>query len=301
MAPARAHPAPVRRSSGRGAVPSGAVRRWWRRRSHLGTHLVLLLLSLITVTPYLWLLSTSLKHRTEVFTPTPRWIPWPLNPANYAEVFDRAPFGLYLLNTLLVVSGILAVQLVTITLAAYVFARRRFPGQTILFVLFLVQMMIPIHATFLPNFLTLRSLDLLNTRVAMMLPFFASGYGTFLLRQAFKQIPRDLEDAAVLDGCGGLQFLWHVLIPLARPSLVAFALISLVSHWNDYLWPLIVTDTPDVRTLTIGLGMFVQQESGADWTLLMAATAFVTAPLMVIFLIFQRRFIESFMFSGLKG
>jgi sn-glycerol 3-phosphate transport system permease protein len=162
-------------------------------------------------------------------------------------------------------------------------------------------MMIPIHATFLPNFLTLQSLDLLNTRVAMMLPFFASGYGTFLLRQAFKQIPRDLEDAAVIDGCGGLRFLWHILIPLAKPTLVAFGLISLVSHWNDYLWPLIVTDTPDVRTLTIGLGMFVQQESGADWTLLMAATAFVTAPLMGIFLVFQRKFIESFMFSGLKG
>jgi len=216
-------------------------------------------------------------------------------------VIFMAPFGLFLINTLIVVTGILAVQMVTVTLAAYVFARRQFRGANILFLLFLVQMMIPIHATFLPNFLTLRSLDLLNTRVAMMLPFFASGYGTFLLRQAFRQIPRDLEDAAVIDGCGGLRFLWHVLIPLAKPTLVAFGLISLVSHWNDYLWPLIVTDTPDVRTLTIGLGMFVQQESGADWTLLMAATVFVTAPLLVIFLVFQRKFIESFMFTGLKG
>ncbi len=273
----------------------------WLRRHRLPVHLVLLLVSLVTVTPYLWLLSTSLKLRTEVFTPTPQWIPWPVNFGNYAEVFERAPFLLYLGNTLVVVAGILAVQLVTVTLAAYVFARRRFRGQGLFFVLFLVQMMIPIHATFLPNFLTLRKLDLLNTRVAMMLPFLASGYGTFLLRQAFKQIPRELEDAAVIDGCGGLGFLWHVLIPLARPTLVAFSLISLVSHWNDYLWPLIVTDTPDVRTLTIGLGMFVQQESGADWTLLMAATAFVTAPLMGIFLVFQRKFIESFMFSGLKG
>ena len=221
--------------------------------------------------------------------------------SNYAEVFDRAPFGRFLVNTVIVVSGILAVQLVTVTLAAYVFARRKFRGADVLFLVFLIQMMIPIHATFLPNFLTMRHLDLLNTRVAMMLPFFASGYGTFLLRQAFKQAPRDLEDSAVIDGCGGLRFLWHVLIPLARPTLIAFGLISLVSHWNDYLWPLIVTDTPDVRTLTIGLGMFVQQESGADWTLLMAATAFVTAPLVVIFLAFQRKFIESFMFSGLKG
>lgn len=276
----------------------------WRRRlrlNPLATHLVVGLVALVTVTPYLWLLSTSLKFKTEVFTPTPRWIPWPINWGNYAEMFDRAPFGVFLINTLIVVCGILAVQLVTVTLAAYVFARRRFRGSNVLFMLFLVQMMIPIHATFLPNFLTLRSLDLLNTRMAMMLPFFASGYGTFLLRQAFKQVPRELEDAAVIDGCGGPRFLWHVLIPLARPTLVAFGLISLVSHWNDYLWPLIVTDTPDVRTLTIGLGMFVQQESGADWTLLMAATAFVTAPLLLIFLVFQRKFIESFMFSGLKG
>lgn len=278
--------------------------RVWGRQYRLGrvaTHLIVGLFALVTVTPYLWLLSTSLKLRTEVFTPTPKWIPWPINLGNYAEVFDRAPFGMFLVNTIIVVTGILAVQLVTITLAAYVFARRKFRGAEILFLLFLIQMMIPIHATFLPNFLTLRNLDLLNTRVAMMLPFFASGYGTFLLRQAFKQIPRDLEDAAVIDGCGGLRFLWHVLVPLAKPTLVAFALISLVSHWNDYLWPLIVTDTPDVRTLTIGLGMFVQQESGADWTLLMAATAFVTAPLLGIFLVFQRQFIESFMFSGLKG
>lgn len=282
----------------------GGWLRLWNRRfrlDRLATHLTLGLFALVTVTPYLWLLSTSLKFRTEVFTPTPKWIPWPINLGNYGEVFDRAPFGIFLVNTIVVVCGILAVQLVTITLAAYVFARRKFRGADLLFLLFLVQMMIPIHATFLPNFLTLRSLDLLNTRVAMMLPFFASGYGTFLLRQAFKQVPRDLEDAAVIDGCGGLQFLWHVLIPLAKPTLVAFALISLVSHWNDYLWPLIVTDTPDVRTLTIGLGMFVQQESGADWTLLMAATVFVTAPLMGIFLVFQRRFVESFMFSGLKG
>ncbi len=278
--------------------------RGWNRRRRLNpllTHLVLGLVSLVTVTPYLWLLSTSLKLRTAVFTPTPQWIPWPINLGNYAEVFDRAPFGTFLVNTVIVVSGILVVQLITVTLAAYVFARRTFPGADLLFLLFLVQMMIPIHATFLPNFLTLRNLDLLNTRLAMMVPFFASGYGTFLLRQAFKQVPRELEDAAVMDGCGGLRFLWHVLIPLAQPTLVAFGLISLVSHWNDYLWPLIVTDTPDVRTLTIGLGMFVQQESGADWTLLMAATAFVTAPLLGIFLVFQRKFIESFMFSGLKG
>jgi sn-glycerol 3-phosphate transport system permease protein len=270
-------------------------------RNRTGLHLILMLVSLITVAPYLWILSTSLKFRTEVFTPTPKWIPWPINIQNYLEMFEMAPFHLYLLNTIIVVTGILGVQLLTITLAAYVFARRSFWGREFIFFLFLVQMMIPIHATFLPNFLTLKQFDLLNTRLAMMLPFFASGYGTFLLRQAFRQVPRGLEDAAVIDGCGGLRFLWHVLIPLARPTLIAFSIISIVSHWNDYLWPLIVTDTPEVRTLTIGLGMFVQQESGADWTLLMAATAFVTAPMLIFFLVFQKKFVESFMLSGMKG
>jgi len=270
-------------------------------RNRTGLHLILMLVSLITVAPYLWILSTSLKFRTEVFTPTPKWIPWPINIQNYLEMFEMAPFHLYLLNTIIVVTGILGVQLLTITLAAYVFARRSFWGREFIFFLFLVQMMIPIHATFLPNFLTLKQFDLLNTRFAMMLPFFASGYGTFLLRQAFRQVPRGLEDAAVIDGCGGLRFLWHVLIPLARPTLIAFSIISIVSHWNDYLWPLIVTDTPEVRTLTIGLGMFVQQESGADWTLLMAATAFVTAPMLIFFLVFQKKFVESFMLSGMKG
>jgi sn-glycerol 3-phosphate transport system permease protein len=270
-------------------------------RPRLAAHAALLPLAGLTVVPYLWLLSTSLKQRTAVFTPVPQWLPWPLQAENYVEIFGVAPFGRYLLNTVIVVTGILVVQLVTVTLAAYAFARRRFPGRELLFALFITQMVIPIHATFVPNFLVLRGLDLLNTHLAMMVPFFASGYGTFLLRQAFRQVPRELEDAAVLDGCGGLGFLWHVLVPLARPTLVAFALISLVSHWNDYLWPLIVTDTPDVRTLTIGLSMFIQQESGADWTLLMAATAFVTAPLMLAFLVFQRKFVESFMTSGLKG
>ncbi|MFX0200400.1 MAG: carbohydrate ABC transporter permease [Candidatus Hodarchaeota archaeon] len=273
----------------------------YRIKNKLSLHLTLMLFSLLTVTPYLWILSTSLKYRTDVFTPTPKWIPRPITFGNYVEIFQVAPFHLYFINSIIVVAGILAVQLVTITLAAYVFARRNFWGREFFFFLFLIQMMIPIHATFLPNFLTLKTFDLLNTRIAMMLPFFTSGWGIFLLRQAFRQIPRSLEDAAVIDGCSGIQFLWHVLIPLAKPTLWAFSIISLVYRWNDYLWPLIVTDTPDVRTLTIGLGMFVQQESGADWPLLMAATAFVTAPIMIFFLLFQKKFVESFIMTGMKG
>jgi sn-glycerol 3-phosphate transport system permease protein len=264
-------------------------------------HLLLILVSALTAAPYFWALSTSLKERRDVFTAVPQWIPTNPTLQNYFDLFHMAPFGLFLVNSIIVVTGILVVQLVTAPLAAYVFARLRFRGSGFLFALFLIQMMMPIHAVVVPNYLTINALGLLDTRVAMMLPFWASGYAVFLLRQAFRQVPRDFEDAALIDGCSGIRFLWNVLIPLAKPTIIAFSLISVVTHWNDFLWPLIVTDTPAVRTLTIGLAMFVQQESGADWPVLMAGTVFVTLPLMILFLVYQRKFIESFMYAGLKG
>lgn len=264
-------------------------------------HLFLIIVSGITLAPYLWALSTSLKYRVDVFTDTPQWIPNPVNFGNYREVFRMAPFGIYLINTIIVVIGILAVQIVTMSTAAYAFSRLRFKGSEILFFLFVIQMMLPVHATIVPNYLIVNKLRLLDTRLALMVPFWATGYGTFLLRQSFRQVPRDFEDAAMIDGCSGLRFLYSILMPMAKPTLVAFSLISIVTHWNDFFWPLVVTDSPAVRTLTMGLAMFVQQESGADWTLLMAATIFVTAPLMVLFLIYQRKFIESFMSAGIKG
>lgn len=270
----------------------------WHR---IHIHLIMLFVSLMALTPYFWALSTSLKYRIDVFTPIPQWIPPSINTGNYREVFEMAPFGRYLVNTIIVVVGILFVQQMLIVLSAYVFARMKFRGSHVLFALYLIQMMLPIHAIIVPNYLTMSRLGLLDTRLAMMLPFWASGYGTFLLRQAFRQIPQDFEDAALIDGCSAIRFLWQVLVPLAKPTLVAHGLVSLVTHWNDFFWPLIVTDSPAVRTLTTGLAMFVQQESGADWTLLMAATIFVTAPLMVAFLLFQRQFVESFMSAGIKG
>lgn len=274
---------------------------WVRRQAAAAAlHGVLASAALVMLAPYLWALSASVKSRAEVFTPVPQWWPSTWQWTNYLDVFRYAPFGTYFLNTVVVVLGILGVQLVTITLAAFAFARMEFRFRDVLFYLFIVQMMLPVHAVIVPNYLTMKSLGLLDTRLAMMLPFWASGYGTFLLRQAFRQVPQELEDAALIDGCSGLRFLWSILLPQVRPTLVAFSLISIVTHWNDFLWPLIVTNTPSVRTLTIGLAMFVQQESGADWTLLMAATVLVTLPLLVAFVVFQRKFVESFMYAGLR-
>ena len=221
---------------------------------------------------------------------------------NFQVVFESAPFFTYLKNTVIVVLGILIIQLLLIVPAAYAFARLEFKYSNLLFALFIIQIMLPLNALIVPNYQIIKNMGLVNTRLAMILPFVASGYGTFLLRQAFKQVPKSLEDAAIIDGCGHFRFLWYVVLPLAKPTLITFSLISIATHWNDYLWPLVITDTDNVRTLTIGLGMFVQQESGADWGVLMAATLFISFPIVLLFLVLQRTFLRNFfMTSGIKG
>ena len=163
-------------------------------------HMILIMVSLLTITPYLWALSTSLKVRTDV-SPRSAVDTSRIVTTNYKEVFSMAPFGRYLVNTIIVVTGVLLVQELLITSSAFVFARMNFPGSRFFFALYLIQMMLPVHAIIVPNYLTIRRLGLLDTRLAMMLPFFASGYGTFLVRQAFKQVPKEFEEAAIVDGC----------------------------------------------------------------------------------------------------
>ncbi len=281
--------ASVRRRGG----PLAALRRSW-------PHFGMLPLAALWLSPLVWILLTSLKTKTEVFDPAAGFLPEVLNVSNYPATLDVAPFGTYLVNSVLVTGAILICQLVTITLAAYAFARLTFPLKKVLFTLFLLQVMFPIYAIFLTNFITLREFGLVNTLPAMIVPFVASGYGTFMLRQAFLQVPSELSDAARLDGCGHLSIIWHVYLPLVQPTLVAFGIISVVTHWNDYMWPLLVTNSDSVRTLPIGLGLLAKSDSGADWTRLMAGTTIVVSPLLLVFLIFQRRFVDSFMHTGVK-
>lgn len=257
---------------------------------------------LLTVTPLLWMISTAFKSRQEVFSQVPQWLPEKLVWSNFIEAWHTAPFGTYYVNTIIVVIALALVQSVTIILAAYAFGRMTFPGRNLLFFIFLMQMMINPQSTMLPNYMTIKDLHLLNTKLAIMLPYFASAFGTFLLRQAFMQIPQEIEDAAHIDGCGPLQFLRHIGIPLVFPTLLTFIITSIVYHWNEFFWPLMVTESAHARTLTVGLSVLAyQSESGAEWTLLMAATLFVTLPLIALFIVFQRRFIESFMKAGIKG
>jgi sn-glycerol 3-phosphate transport system permease protein len=265
-------------------------------------HVILALAALAMIVPLVWIVLTAFKERNVVFSQIPQWLPAQPTFTNFLGVLDAMPFWQYYWNTIAVSFGLLAIQLVTVTLAAYAFARMTFPGRDLLFILLLVQLMIAPQSTVVQNYITVTRLGLLDTKLAIMAPYLASAYGTFLLRQTFKGIPKELEEAAALDGCGGIRFLLHVAIPLALPGYLAFGLVSITYHWNEFFWPLVVTETTKSRTLTLGLGIFAQTAEGsADWTMLMAMTLMVIAVPLIVFLVFQRRFINSFMQSGLGG
>lgn len=262
---------------------------------------ILLLISAIWVLPLIWAAGTSLRSPSEALGTGWLWSPGPPTLANFREAWDAAPFPTYYLNTIIIVGGILAVQLVTITLSGYAFARVPFPGREAFFALFVFQLLTPITVLVVPNFLTMRDLHLVDHKLAIMLPYMASGFGTFLMRQAFRTVPLELEEAARVDGARWWQVLRHVYLPATRATLVAFAVVSLTFHWNDYLWPLLVTNTPRSRPLTVGLASFTTaSESGAQFPLIMAGTILVMFPLLLAFLLFQRQFISSFVRSGIK-
>lgn len=272
-----------------------------RRLDQLRSSVVLLLISAIWIVPLVWALGTSVRSPHEALGTGWLWAPGAPTLENFREAWHDAPFPTYYLNTIIIVGGILAVQLVTITLAGYAFARVTFPGRELFFGLFLFQLLTPITVLMVPNFLTMKDLHLVDHKLAIMLPYMASGFGTFLMRQAFRTVPLELEDAARVDGARWWQALYHVYLPATRATLVAFVVVSVTFHWNDFIWPLLVTNTPKSRPLTVGLASFtLGSENGAQFPLIMAGAVLVMLPLLVAFLMFQRQFISSFVRSGLK-
>ena len=224
----------------------------------------------------------------------------PLTLENFRRAWDAAPFARYFLNTTLLVAMILAVQLVLGTLAAYAFARWQFRGRDVAFALVLVQLMIMPDILVVENYKTMARLGLVDTLVAIGLPYFASAFAIFLLRQTFMGIPKELDEAARVEGAGPMQVLWRVYVPLARPVYTAFALVSVSFHWNNFLWPLIVTNSVGARPLTVGLQVFASVDQGIDWSIITAATLMTSGPLLIAFLLFQRQFVQSFMRAGIR-
>jgi sn-glycerol 3-phosphate transport system permease protein len=224
----------------------------------------------------------------------------PLTLANFVRAWQAAPFARYFVNTVILCAMILAMQLVLCTLAAYAFARFTFPGRGLLFALVLVQLMVTPDVLIVENYRTMSALGLRDTIVAIGLPYMASAFGIFLLRQTFKTVPKELDEAARVEGCSPLQVLWKVYVPLAKPVYLAYALVSVAYHWNNFLWPLIITNSVESRPLTVGLQVFSATDQGIDWSIITAATLLTTAPLLLAFVLFQRQFVQSFMRAGIK-
>jgi len=224
----------------------------------------------------------------------------PLTLENFARAWAAAPFARYFVNTIVLCTMVLGAQLVLCTLAAYAFARFDFPGRGILFALVLVQLMIMPDVLIVENYRTMNALGLRDTIVAIGLPYMASAFGIVLLRQTFTTVPRELDEAARVEGCTPLQLLWKVYVPLARPVYLAYALVSVSYHWNNFLWPLIITNSVESRPLTVGLQVFSSTDQGIDWSIITAATLLTTAPLLVGFLLFQKQFVQSFMRAGIR-
>ncbi|MBO9354407.1 ABC transporter permease subunit [Bordetella petrii] len=224
----------------------------------------------------------------------------PLTLENFSRAWHAAPFPRYFLNTFMLVTMVLAAQLVLSTLAGYAFARFEFRGRDLVFMLVLLQLMIMPDVLLVENYRSMSLLGVRDTVFAVGLPYFASAFGIFLLRQTFKTVPRELEEAARVEGAGPLQVLMKVYVPLAKPIYVAYGLVSVSHHWNNFLWPLIITNSVESRPLTVGLQVFAATDQGIDWSVITAATLLSAAPLLIGFLLFQRQFVQSFMRAGIR-
>ncbi|WP_163559399.1 carbohydrate ABC transporter permease [Halomonas sp. NO4] len=224
----------------------------------------------------------------------------PLTLANFLDAWEQAPFARYYLNTFLLVTGIVAGQFVVCTLAGFAFARFPIPGKDFLFMLVLLQLFVFPEVLIVENYRIASALGLVDTITGIGLPYVASAFGIFLLRQTFKTIPRELEDAARIEGCGWMAVLLKVYVPLAKPTYLAYGLVSISHHWNNFLWPLVVTNSVESRPLTVGLGIFSAPETGVNWATISAATLLSIAPLLVAFLLFQRQFVQSFLRAGIR-
>ena len=265
-----------------------------RRRARLLVLLPVSAAALLWAVPFAWMAVASFRpgYPPDIAALWPRG---PFDLSNYADAWQSGSFPTWYLNTVIVCTGIFAVQVVSASAAGYAFARLRFPGRDLLFVLFLLQLVLVPTLLIVPNLTTIVALGLYDRLPAIMAPYWASAFGTFLMRQTFRAIPRDFEEAAMLDGAGVFALIRHVLLPLARPSLAAFAIVSVTSHWNEFLWPLMAISSPDKQVLTVGLASFASgSEAGGQWGVMAAGTVLVAAPLLAVFLLFQRRFVQFF-------
>lgn len=269
------------------------------RRNTVLIHLALLASVAVMLLPYYLMVVTAIKPLHEIHTDPFTWIPSRIEWVNFVDAWTHAPFGRYFLNsTFISVVETLGV-LITSALAGYAFARMRFRGRELLFVIFLGTLMVPGEVQLVPNYVTVSRLGWLNTYYALIVPFLSSVFGIFFMRQFFATIPSELQDAATIDGASHWTFLWRVVVPLSKPAFITIALLSFLGSWNALTWPLIVTNTPEMRPIMVGLLSF-SSEWGTQPRLLMAAATFSVLPVLVLFFVLQRYFIQGIARAGMK-
>ncbi len=276
-------------------MTSAGIRLW-----RLLAHLAIYGLAFLTIFPFVWMLSTSLKPEDEVFSWPPQLVPWPPVWANYADAWNIAPFGRYFFNTAVVAVSVTVVSLVLNSLAAYAFARLRFKGRDLLFMLLLATMMIPFQVTMIPTFLILKQLGWLDSYLGLTVPGFAGAFGIFMLRQFMLSIPEDLLDAARMDGCTELRIYRQIVLPLCKPALATLAVFTFMGAWNDFILPLLVVKSGEMRTLTLAVAALSSGLYVMSFPLMMAAATFVIMPVIVAFICSQRFFTKSIVLGGLK-
>ena len=263
-------------------------------------YLMMFLISLTMVFPFLWMLSTSFKFDTQVFTSPIEWIPDPVNLSNYTKVWTEEPFLQYYANTVKVAVCATLGQVLISAMAAYAFAVIPFKGRSFLFGLYLATMMVPWHTIMIPQYQIISAMGLTDTHIALIFGQLASAFGIFLLRQFFLTIPRELVEAARIDGSGEFRTFWSIVLPQAKPALSTLIIFTFVQVWNDYTAPLIYLNSREKFTIQLGLSFF-QTEHTMQYTIIMAGTVCALIPILIIYLIFEKQITNGMVTSGLKG
>lgn len=266
---------------------------------NISEHIFIYVLAFFTIAPFIWMILTSVKDMGEIYVYPPKWFPSVFHFDNYKKVFEAAPFGRYYLNSIFVAVTVTLGQLVTCSMAAYAFARLKFWGRNVLFFIFLGTMMIPYNVTMIPSFMVLYWLGWVDSYQALIVPGLASAFGVFLLRQFFLTIPKELEEAAVIDGASKLTILRKIIIPLSKPALATLAIFTFMGVFNDFIWALIVINSENMRTVQLGLAIF-RDRYLTQWDLLMAGSVTAVLPILIVFFFAQKYFIKGITLSGIK-
>ena len=263
-------------------------------------YVLLIIIGIIMVVPFLWMISTSLKEQYDTVKIPPVWIPNPPRWQNYVDLFTQQPMLQFMLNTIKIVFFVVLGQLFFSSLAAYSFARIKFKGRTVMFFFYIATLMVPGQVTMIPTYLMFAKVGLVDNHIVLILPAFFSAFGVFLLRQFFMSLPKELEEAAEIDGCNPFTTYYRIMLPLIVPAMLTLGVFTLINTWNDYMGPLIYLTTPEKYTMTLGIAYFKGVYT-TQWNLVMAGSVLSVIPILVAYLCAQKYFVEGIAFSGVKG